>query len=430
MIAIEDKKKLKAALKDPLSFARVYFNWQPHKAQLQILQDLHKNITIAAGRRFGKSEMMAISSLHYAITKPDTTQFIIAPTYDQAKIIFDTCIRFLSHSIWIHLINKVTYTPFPKLSLHTGSVIHARSADKPENLRGHKAHRIIIDEAGFIKDDAVSNVIEPMLADYNGALIKIGTPNGRNNFYDSFVRKDELYSSYQFPSWTNPHISQEFIEQKRKEYGESSIKFRTEYAAEFIDDQNMVFSWKAVQQCISEIPQLAKGLQYHNYVIGCDIAKYQDYTVLVILDILSEPFKLVYFERFNKMPYGYVVERIKDLYRKFNQAKIVVDSTGVGDPVLEQVQDIGTQGYVFTLKSKMQLIERLAASLDNQLIRYPQIPELIDELKFFEYTRTPSNNYKLEARQGMHDDCVIALGLAMYAATGVSSPAPDDWDFF
>jgi phage terminase large subunit-like protein len=415
---IENKKKLRAALKDPVLFAKVFFKWEAHPAQRQILQDQHKNLTIAAGRRFGKSEMMAVSALHYAITEPNTIQFIIAPTYDQAKIIFDTCMRFLSHSIWVHLIKKVTYTPFPRLSLHTGSVIHARSADKPENLRGHKAHRIILDEAGFIKDDAVSNVIEPMLADYNGSLIKIGTPNGRNHFYDSFTRSDELYSSYQFPSWSNPHISQEFIEQKKKEYGESSIKFRTEYAAEFIDDQNTVFQWRAVQQCVQDVEQREHGVSGRSYVVGCDIAKYQDYTVIVVLDATEEPLQLVYFERFNKMPYSYVVERIRDLYQRFNHAKVVVDSTGVGDPLLEQLQNIGAEGYVFTQRSKMQLIERLAAALDNQQVVYPGIPELIDELKFFEYVRTGSN-YKLEARQGFHDDCVIALALAVYGAGAV-----------
>jgi len=444
---LRTKKKLAKPLRDPVTFAKKLFGWIPHEAQEQILRDRAKNLTVAAGRRFGKSECMAVSAIHYAIAHPGSIQFIIAPTYDQGQIIFDTIVRLLSRSPLIQLVDKVVYTPFPKLRFLTGSIIHARSADKPQNLRGHKAHRIILDEAGYIKDEAVTNVIEPMLADYDGDLIKIGTPAGRNHFYDSFIRgleKNEYYSSYQFPSWVNPHISREYIERKKKEYGENSIRFRTEYMAEFIDDQNAVFPWRSIQACIEEDIELLEGRTHakQRFVFGVDVAKYLDYTVIIGIDITQEPAKLIYFDRFQRLPWGEIARRIEDIHARFSPQAIVVDSTGAGDPLLEMVQHIArgititggtaiTQHGNITKVPKTILVERLAAAIDNRKVIFPNIPELINELKYFEYVRTSSGSLKMEAHEGMHDDCVMALALAVFGAFHEPSlPDIDEWPFF
>ena len=253
---------------------------------------------------------------------------------------------------------------------------------------------------------------------------------GKNHFYDTYLKGQskefEDYSSYRFPSIANPHISHEFIEKKRREYGENSIIFRTEYLAEFVEDQNAVFRWQDIQKNIANIELIERGEQNRSYAIGCDLAKYQDYTVIVILDVTEKPFKLVNFQRFNRRPYAETILRIKDLYKRFNYAKVLIDSSGVGDPILEDLQDIGAEGYVFTSKSKVQLIQRLQAAIENGEIQYPYIEELIKELQFFEYQLT-RQGIKMEARSGMHDDCVIALALAVYTA---DSALPDEWEFF
>ena len=416
-----DKKLRKKVLSDPVTFAKVFFNWEAHPAQAQILRDNHQFITVVAGRRFGKTECMAVSAIHYALTHPGSIQFVIAPSYDQSNIMFGQIVQFLSKSILGCMIRRIYKTPFHHIIFKNDSVIHARSASKPEFLRGHKAHRIILDEAAFIPDDVISNIIEPMLADYNGSWIKIGTPFGKNHFYDTYLKGQSPdfpdYSSYRFPSTVNPHISHEFIEKKKREYGENSIIFRTEYLAEFVEDQNAVFRWADIQKNVDNNIELIDRATHitRQYVIGCDLAKYQDYTVIVVLDVTEKPYKLVHFERFNRRPYAEVIMRIKDLYKRFNHPKVLIDSTGVGDPVLEDLQDIGAEGYVFTSKSKVQLIQRLQACLENGDVKYPYIEELIKELQFFEYQLTRTG-VKMEARQGFHDDCVIALALAVWAA--------------
>jgi len=415
----KDKKKIKQAIRDPVLFTQIFLNHKPHEAQEQILRDKHQFVTVVAGRRFGKTKCMAFSAIHYAVTHPESIQFILAPSYNQANIMFWEITTLLSKSVLVHLIERVYKTPFSRIIFKNSSEIHARSTTKPEYLRGHKAHRAILDEAAYIPDDVVSQVVEPMLADYNGSWIKIGTPFGKNHFYDSYLKGQSGefpdYSSYRFPSTANPHISHEFIEKKKMEYGESSIIFRTEYLAEFVEDQNAVFRWVDIQKNVANIELIDRGELGKVYTIGCDLAKYQDYTVIAVLDVTNKPFKLVHFQRFNRRPYAEVIMRLKDLYRRFNYAKVLIDSSGVGDPVLEDLQDIGAEGYVFTSKSKVQLIQRLQAAIENGEVKYPHIEELIKELQFFEYQLT-RQGIKMEARSGFHDDCVIALALAVWAA--------------
>jgi phage FluMu gp28-like protein len=405
---------------DPVLFAERFFGWKAHDAQKRILRAKGQVITIAAGRRFGKSEAMAISALFYAFKHPQTIQFIIAPTYDQSMVIFETMLKFLSKSVLNTAIEKVKYSPYPILKFLHNSEIHARSADQHHNLRGRKAHRVILDEAAFIKDEAVYEVIEPMLADYNGQMIKISTPHGKNHFWETWVKGREGvpgYVSFQFPSTANPYISHEFLENKKREYGESSLRWRIEYMAEFVDEQELVFPWRVIESVIEDYKVPVQPAQGRKYYMGVDVAKYEDWTVIVVLDDTG---RLVYFERFNRRPWGYITERVESVQRQYG-ASGYIDATGVGDPIWEALQQKGVylEPFKFTSQTKRSLVDNLRGRLEEGMIRIPRIPELIDELRFFEYEIRPTGTVKLEARYGYHDDCVMALALAVW---GLSKP--------
>jgi len=422
------KSKLKKKLKTDLEFfISVFLGEQLHEAQRQIIKavfDGYKVITACCGRRFGKSKLMAFLLIFLCCTKRREKYAVIAPTYDQSKIIFDEIRQYVERSKTLQkLVKKIVESPYPKIEFKTGCIIDFRSADVPKNLRGRSYHLVILDEAAFIPDDTVKNVIEPMLADYNGVLIKISTPFGKNHFYESFLKGQQRiqgHISFQFPSWSNPFISHEYLEMKKAELGEDNPVWRQEYCAEFIEDSNNVFKWEHIAKNIDErIELLEKGIWGRKYAMGVDLAKYQDYTVITILDVSEHPWRLVYFERFNQKPYAYVVKKIRELYEKFNGPKILMDSTGVGDPILEQLEDIA-EGYKFTNQSKINLINRLVVALEREEVKYPNIPTLINELKYFQYIKTKSS-LKMEAPAGFHDDCVISLALAVYAAEMASN---------
>ena len=96
-----------------------------------------------------------------------------------------------------------------------------------------------------------------------------------------------------------------------------------------------------------------------------------------------------------------------------------MDSTGVGEPVYESLRAAGcrVRPYPFTARSKADLVNNLALQLEGRkltLPRYHLWPEGLDELEAFEYSVTDAGNVRTGAPHGVHDDCVVALGLAAW----------------
>jgi hypothetical protein len=90
-----------------------------------------------------------------------------------------------------------------------------------------------------------------------------------------------------------------------------------------------------------------------------------------------------------------------------------IDSTGVGDPIVEQIQRACSraQGFKFTSQSKQQLIEGLVLAVQRTEIRFPEDPIGYEMESFeYEYTRT---GVRYSAPSGLHDDCVCSLALAL-----------------
>jgi len=98
------------------------------------------------------------------------------------------------------------------------------------------------------------------------------------------------------------------------------------------------------------------------------------------------------------------------------RSRLLIDSTGIGDPIFDDLQRTGIRvsGYKFTNASKADLIENLSMMIEQQKISYPNIPELINELKLYGYETTKGGTVRYGAPQGYHDDIVIALALAAW----------------
>ena len=94
----------------------------------------------------------------------------------------------------------------------------------------------------------------------------------------------------------------------------------------------------------------------------------------------------------------------------------LIDSTGVGDPVVERLQrldDRSVEGFHFSATSKQQLMEGLAMAIQAGTVRFPEGP-LVAELEAFDYAYTRTGVH-YAAPEGLHDDCVVALALAWEA---------------
>lgn len=89
-------------------------------------------------------------------------------------------------------------------------VIHARSAKYPGTLVGEGLSGVILAEAAKLKESVWTKFVRPALADFKGWSIHSSTPEGKNWFYDSFLRgldpSQPTWASWRFPSWVNPHV--------------------------------------------------------------------------------------------------------------------------------------------------------------------------------------------------------------------------------
>jgi hypothetical protein len=152
-----------------------------------------------------------------------------------------------------------------------------------------------------------------------------------------------------------------------------------------------------------------------------DLAKYNDWSVLT-------PFNLNTFiaypqERFNQIDYNLQKAKIEAMARRFGNALIWPDSTGVGDPIVEDLKARGLrigndgEGFKFTKVSRMNLLNNLAILLEQDKIKIPDDEGLISELESFQYSLGETGKIKVKAPEGLHDDRCISLALAVWGAT-------------
>lgn len=387
----------------------IHFIYRPHKTQRHLHESTARFRIATCGRRWGKTSACVMELIRFACETPRSVCWWVSPVYRQALRAFrltkgmvkDVAVKTLRGEM--------------RITLENGSVIEFRSADNPDTLRGEGVHFLVIDEAATVKQEAWEEVLRPTLTDTGGRAMIVGTPKGRNWFYRLWVRGQDdqfpQYQSWKFPTSSNPFIPKEEIEEARRTLPENV--FRQEYLAEFLEESAGVF--RGIHACIQGEEEAPKPGR--RYVIGWDVAKRQDFSVFTVMDLKRK--HVVHFERVNHIEYSRQLDILESLAKEYNDAEVLMDSTGVGDPLLEQAEDRGidVQGYQLTSRSKQQLIENLAVAIERQELTFPHIPVLIHELEIFQYELTRSGNIRYEAPQGFHDDAVISLALAWWAAS-------------
>ena len=361
---------------------------KPHINQDKILECEARFIVVMCGRRFGKSELSQIMGIKEAIKGGQVSY--ITPNYKLAKVFFEKLTLVLPFKS--NISDLKIYCP------NNGS-IEFYTGERLDNLRGRKFHLVIVDEAAFIPDleSGWQNSIRPTLTDYQGKAVFLSTPRGKNFFYSMFMKGEETdWKSFKFTTYDNPYINIREIEDAKLQL--PAVVFEQEYLANPAENSANPFGSGFIRSCIKPI----SAQQIVSY--GIDLAKSVDFTVIIGLDAAGN---VAYFDRF-QMDWHNTKENIKRL----PAAPILVDSTGVGDPILEDLmrEGINIEGLKFTSQSKQQLMEGLAQAIQQRKIGYPE-GVIVDELDIFEYQFT-ANGVRYSAPSGFHDDCVVALALA------------------
>jgi len=389
---------------------RILRIYKPHPGQ-QVLHASRARFRVAAcGRRWGKTVASTAEIVRHAWERPGSLSFWVAPVYRQSAIAFDLVRNGLSVDV-VETISRENR----RITLVNGSIIEFRSAHLADTLRGFGVDFLVVDETAFLPRGLWEEVLRPTLADRQGRALLVGTPKGKNWFYGLFVRgqdgKEEGWASFCFPTENNPNITKDEIEEAGRTLPDRV--FRQEYLAQFIEDGAGVFPH--VHDAVRA--NLSDPSPKRRYTGGLDVARLQDYTVLVILD---DGGSLAYFDRFRRTSWGVMKTRVARAVKRYNNAVVWMDSTGVGDPIFEDLRRMGltVRGVTFSAKNKEAVIEHLALGLEGGHISIAPVPELIDELLLFEGNIAKGGGVRYGAPLGSHDDCVIALGLAWWGMRG------------
>lgn len=388
--------------------------WQPHPGQQAFLESGARVRVLACGRRWGKTDVCAAAMVHELMGVGNKECLFIAPTLDQARILFD---RTLDLAVAAGLPpDSIRRSPHPTASFGHHRV-QARSGHVGRSLRGRGATHLILDEAAFLPESLVTEVAMPMLAATNGRLVMISTPHGRNHFYRFFAmgqRGEHGIWSRQAPSAESPLVSPSYLELQRCLISERA--YRVEYGAEFLEGAGQIFRSDAVARCLAPVGAMPPD---RVSAIGIDWARWSDYTALTALAGTRESATLVTLDRFQGLSWADCLDRIGEVIRRFPRAQVHCDATGLGDPMLEMLQrqhpDRRITGTVFTAARKQELIERLAWTIERAQISLPPHPDLLRELEHFELRTGAHGRVKMEAASGFHDDLVISLALGLEA---------------
>lgn len=387
-------------------------NFHPHPKQREFLESPARFRIATCGRRWGKTLACAKAMVDFAKKHPGAVCWWVAPFYKQTKIGYRLVSRATRNSCERNLKSEL------RIELKNGSVIEFRSADRADSLRGEGVSFLVVDEAAMMRRDSWEEELRATLSDKAGKAMLISTPKGRNWFFELFARGQDPafpdYESFQFPTESNPYIPKKEVEEAKQTLPHDV--YQQEYQAQFLEESAGVF--RGIRNCIQgklESPQPGG-----RYVCGWDVAKHSDYSVITVLDV--ERRHLVYFDRFNQVDWSVQLARLESVVEEYD-CKVIMDSTGVGDALLEAVESRGidVEGFKFTNTSKTQLVQNLSLMIERRELTFPDIPVLINELMIFQYEVSSSGNFKYSAPAGAHDDAVMSLGLA---AWGLKEHAP------
>lgn len=292
-----------------------------------------------------------------------------------------------------------------------GSIYQLKGADKPDSLRGAGPVGIVLDEYATMKPSAWE-VVEPVLRQNGGWCWFVGTPKGRNHLFEMYQRgigTNKEWKAWLLKASTSGIISPSELEESRKT-SHSQAFYNQEWECEFLEGEGSVF--RNVYQIATAYP--TPPIKNHYYVMGVDIAKVEDYTVISVFDRATN--SQVYQDRFNKLEWPYQKAKIKEIAKHYNNALVILDATGIGDPIADDLlrDGVSVEPFKISQQSKKDLIEKLSIWIEQKKCRIINIQESLYEYDNFAYEIGTFGGIRYGAREGFHDDIVISHSLSVY----------------
>jgi hypothetical protein len=268
--------------------------------------------------------------------------------------------------------------------------------------------------------------LQATLLDNDGWAMFGGVPKGKNWGSRMFSEVGDRpgWKTWNFSTYDNPFILPSLIDDIRASAPERI--FLQEYMALVIDDAGTVF--RKVLAAATAVEQ-KEAIPEHRYVMGLDLARKINWTVITIIDTSMVPPAIAYIDRFNQVEWRIQVTRVKAAAERFQIDQMVVDQTGVGDPIVEMLRQemsdhkyISIVGFQFTNASKANIVEGLSLAFETSEISILPDADLISELQSYEMKQMPGGMMRYAPPLGVHDDMVMSLALAYSSARAYEPP--------
>jgi len=342
---------------------------------------------LVTGNRWGKSYAEAIKIIHHAVFRIRDLKYdsggkyhivTASITLDQAKIIFNTVKRILYNSCRIDgLVKSDTATPYPRLMLGNGAVIEARSTQRRgEYILGNDYDYFIFDEVAFEPEAeyVVNEVVKMRLADRMGRLDLVSTPNGRNWFYRKMLElKDRPGDAYvqSGDSRENKFISHEYLDLQMQYLSDKRVA--QNIMGQFVDSGGEIIPGKDIDAAllkadhsINDLREKKRGVRF---ISGWDLARKKTATVGITVAIKDGDATVIALTRMKQWDWNIITEKIRVQQRRY-PGQLVIDATGLGDVIVSQLQNFNPTSFVFTPKSKAELLTNLELFHSLRRIKY------------------------------------------------------------
>lgn len=418
----DDRDRLLALAKDdPVRFRRLMaeletFVLHPHEGQQLVLDSQARFKVMNCGRRWGKTKLAAHIFTKKA-RKDNQMLWWVAPTYAIVKRGYDEVVGMIPPGFLAH-------DPPPSSNFDAGRRVNLRfkngtkmefySAERPEGMLGAGVDYAVLDEAAIMPMRIWNQIVQPTLMDRRGGALMISTPRARNWFYRAWLKGQDA-SETQWESWTfksvsNPTLPEGEVEARRKDT--PRLEFEQEYEAKFLAAGSSVFV--IPDRSVQDGQPLDNGIIDNcppkgAVVLGVDLARTNDYTVLYAANARTR--RNCFFERWHDVTWPEQKRRIRRAVRTLRRngatdVLIMVDSTGVGDPIYEDLEADGFDvvGINFTTH-KNNMVKLLSKDLEE---RRAFILEPTTEFEDYTMTLTPGGRMTYSAPEGQHDDVVSA----------------------
>jgi hypothetical protein len=384
----------------------------PHSAGQAAIIKSPNNAAVFAGRRYGKTEAGVMRIIERSMASPGLYWWVGLSWRSASLKRAWTALKHYATVAWSkygdapqHYIKeqaKEIFWPW-------GAELWLRSADNPESLAGEGILGVVGDEFTLWRERVWTEYLEATLLDYGGWALLFGVPKGRNwasNLWQSATKR-EGWEQFQFTTYDSPLIKRERIDEIKRNIPE--MLFRQEYLAEVVDDAGGVFRGVMAAATAEALDGPQPGGQY---IAGVDVAALVDFTVVSVFDVKSRT--QVYMDRFNRVDYPMLEERLAAVYKRFNLDAMTIEDNSIGQGVFDHLRQRGLTvlGFHTSATTKHAIISQLASAFEHNEITILPDPVQVGELQAYQGQRNASGGWKYGAPEGMHDDTVMAMAIA------------------